>query len=537
MPDHGNPITRPDIVPSFSKVPITFMPNPPSSSRPSPSRLRRWVSRLARWTAGLLAVALIFGVLWFRHAFRDRYPGYSVELRIDDTRSRSEPKPLRAGFAHEKINPTLGIEGRPVWMAGFSNGRAATAIHDDLLAAATVIDDGHTRVGMVVLDAIGLFHDDVIAIRAAIPASAKLDYTIVCSTHNHSTPDLMGLWGPTPFQSGIDPHYRDHVIQGAVKALTNAVASLQPARLELHHIPTPPDGLVADTRKPDVYDSDLRVMLFRAAEGPSILGSIVNWGNHPETPWSKNTEITADFPGILRQALEEGIRYDGVTKVPGMGGTHVFVNGCVGGLMTTHPSVTVRDPFLQKDFKEPTHEKTRALGHQLARRILDRIAVSNAPATATAPLSIRARTIEIPLANRNFLLATGLGILNRGHVRWNHFRTEIAVLTLGDASMTCIPGEIYPELVNGGVEQPPGADFGIPPQEVPPIRQWLPGKIQFVFGLANDEIGYIIPKSEWDTEPPYLYGKSSSVYGEVNSVGPETAGILHRELKRLVEGK
>jgi hypothetical protein len=65
----------------------------------------------------------------------------------------------------------------------------------------------------------------------------------------------------------------------------------------------------------------------------------------------------------------------------------------------------------------------------------------------------------------------------------------------------------------------------------------MPGKVKFVLGLANDEIGYIIPKSEWDTEPPYIYGKSSPVYGEVNSVGPETAGILHRELKRLVDGK
>jgi hypothetical protein len=422
-------------------------------------------------------------------------------------------------------------------MAGFSNGRAATAVHDDLLAAATVIDDGYTRVGLVALDAIGLFHDDVLAIRRAVPSSAMLDYTIVCSTHNHSTPDLMGLWGETPFQSGIDPLYRQQVIDGAVKALVAASAALQPTRMELHEIKTAPEGLVMDTRKPEVYDSDLRVMLFRAANSPAVLGSIVNWGDHPETPWSKNTEITADFPGILREALEEGIRYNGEVKVPGIGGTHVFVNGCVGGLMTTSPSVTVRDPFLQKDFKDASHEKSRALGNQLARRILDRIAISNAPSIATASLNIKARTVEIPLANRNFLLATALGVLDRGHVRWNHFRTEVAILTLGDASLACIPGEIYPELVNGGIEQAPGGDFGIPPQEVPPIREWMPGKVKFVLGLANDEIGYIIPKSEWDTEPPYIYGKSSPVYGEVNSVGPETAGILHRELKRLVDGK
>jgi len=33
----------------------------------------------------------------------------------------------------------------------------------------------------------------------------------------------------------------------------------------------------------------------------------------------------------------------------------------------------------------------------------------------------------------------------------------------------------------------------------------MKGEYKFVFGLANDEIGYIIPKSEWDEVPPYLY--------------------------------
>jgi hypothetical protein len=27
---------------------------------------------------------------------------------------------------------------------------------------------------------------------------------------------------------------------------------------------------------------------------------------------------------------------------------------------------------------------------------------------------------------------------------------------------------------------------------------------QFIFGLGNDEIGYLIPQVEWDEEPPWL---------------------------------
>ncbi|MGE5189583.1 MAG: hypothetical protein ACM3NF_05955, partial [Gemmatimonadota bacterium] len=44
----------------------------------------------------------------------------------------------------------------------------------------------------------------------------------------------------------------------------------------------------------------------------------------------------------------------------GVGGIHVFINGAVGGLMTTHPRVTVTDPYLKREFKEPSHDKSRA---------------------------------------------------------------------------------------------------------------------------------------------------------------------------------
>ena len=34
--------------------------------------------------------------------------------------------------------------------------------------------------------------------------------------------------------------------------------------------------------------------------------------------------------------------------------------------------------------------------------------------------------------------------------------------------------------------------------EVPAIRNEMSGEVKMVFGLSNDLIGYIIPKSEWD---------------------------------------
>ena len=487
---------------------------------------------------GLIVLLLLLTVLLLTRAawvFRDRFPGYTVDVRKNGHAAPGSVQPLRAGFGRVNITPPIGSNQPPVWIAGFDQGRAATGVHDDLFAVALVLDDGQSRIGMVALDSIGFFHDDVIRVRQRLTADFKLDYVVVCATHNHSTPDLMGLWGPDPFHSGINPEYRERVISSAAAALSNAVVTLQPAAMSLLEIPVDPAGLVKDTRKPEVYDPDLRLMLFRNPGTGAVIGSLVGWANHPETPWSGNTELTADFCGVIRDGLERGVRYGNEVKMPGLGGTHLFVNGAVGGLMTTHPSTTVRDPFLNQDFSTPSHDKTRALGNSLVQRILSSVAASNAPSATVVPLSVQARTMELPLENRGFVLAGLLGLLDRGHSQFMQMRTEVALIRVGDASIACIPGEIYPELVNGGMLRAPGGDFDIEPLEIPPIREMMPGRVKFLFGLANDEIGYIIPKSEWDIRAPHLFGADHAPYGEVNSVGPNTAYLLHGALRELIQ--
>ena len=117
-------------------------------------------------------------------------------------------------------------------------------------------------------------------------------------------------------------------------------------------------------------------------------------------------------------------------------------------------------------------------------------------------------------------------------------RTELAWLRLGELDVAAIPGEIYPELVLDKVQDPPdaGADFPEAPIE-PAIYKQLAGPYRMLIGLANDEIGYIIPKRQWDEKAPFCYGRKQAQYGEVNSVGPETAPLLCRAFKELVENK
>ena len=149
---------------------------------------------------------------------------------------------------------------------------------------------------------------------------------------------------------------------------------------------------------------------------------------------------------------------------------------------------------------------------------------------------------EIELGIENFMLSLGtlLGIIDTD-LKFSLFPpllryfSEVAFIQLGDASIVGIPGELYPEIAVGGIENPEGADYVITPQEVPNLRSQFPEKLNLMVNLANDAIGYIIPKSEWDEDAPWIYGENEETYGEIVSLGPNTAPIIHEKIIKLIE--
>jgi len=505
---------------------------------------------------GLLFLLGILGLLfWFHSNLKDRSPGYKADLKI----TGNQPSPISAGFAAFPITPEVpdrwmdkngdaeyhandgdtftdgnsnGVFDR-VWIAGFGNSRAANGIHDDTWARTMIIDDGKTRIAIVVLDAIGFMNDDVVDIRHLIPAETGITYAIITSTHTHEGPDLLGLWGDSHFRSGVNKKYMEFVKAQVVKSVVAAVMNIRPARLEISEDLTGALPLVIDTRKPEVFDSGLRLIKAVDKENGTTLGSLIAWADHPETLWSDNLLVSSDFPHYVRESVEKGILKGDSLAKPGIGGIAVYINGAVGGLMTTHPRLTIKDPFTGKEFKEPTFAKAEAQGRQLALLALNAM---DHPVEKidSASISLIVSTLHMSIDNKLFQLATAFGVLDRGTTGWMNMRTEVSVFNIGPLSFTTIPGEIYPEIVNGGIEAPEGQDFKIAPVEVPAIRDMMHGKYKFVFGLANDEIGYIIPRSQWDVKAPYTYKKEDSPYGEVNSLGAETAPVLHRNIKEML---
>jgi hypothetical protein len=142
-------------------------------------------------------------------------------------------------------------------------------------------------------------------------------------------------------------------------------------------------------------------------------------------------------------------------------------------------------------------------------------------------IAVVARTVFVPIEG-TFKIPIMLGLIHPG---WygGKAKTEIDAVRIGDLEILTVPGELYPEISEGGVEAPEGGDFPGPPREVPGLRSQMHGAVNMVFNLANDEVGYLVPHTQWDEKPPYTYGLRKAPYGEVNSGGPDAATIVHRE--------
>ncbi len=502
-------------------------------------------------------ILMVFGCGFIINNLADRHPGYKLDLHIQP--SEKEEK-IFTGFSKVSITPTgfdtwndlnqnakyepnlgdtyndLNQNGLfdPIWIAGFHNQKPAQGVHDDIWARVMVLDIGETRVAIVSLDVVGFLHDDVVDIRKALPDSLNIDYCIIASTHNHEGPDLVGIWGESFLSSGVNSDYMIEVKEKTKNAIIDAVSSLRLSRLRISEDLTNGAAFVMDSRDPQEMDAGIRVIQAVDVEMDTTLGTLVSWGNHPETLWSGNTLISSDFPHYIRESVEKGIERNGYVLAEGLGGTAVYISSSVGGLMTTRPSFEIPDMFTGEMLSGATFEKTQAQGQQIGNLILSSLQKEDVVEITETTISVAANTISLPLDNTNFKLGFALGVIKHGTDGWMQVRTEVAAIRLGPVSIITIPGEIYPEIVNGGVVSPPGQDFDISPVEVPYLRSKMDGQFKFVFGLANDEIGYIIPKSEWDVEPPYLYNLDNSPYGEVNSLGPETGPLIYKHVLNVI---
>jgi hypothetical protein len=442
---------------------------------------------------------------------------------------------IRAGAARVTLTPDLKKHG-PVYMAGFGNNRIATGMHDNLYARCLALSAGGQTVVLCGVDSIGLFLDDVERIRAEVkkqlasgkkPTASDVN-VVVAATHDHEAPDTMGLWGPDQGHSGINDAYMNLVVERVAQAAVLAVRSEQLAIVKVGQAhPSDIDQLIHDDRPPEVLDAGVIVLHVTTARGKPI-ATLVNWANHPETLGSKNTLITADYPFYLCTELEQ--KFQGVA---------IFLNGAVGGMQSPLGAAVI-DTASGRPAPENTFQKAEIIGRSVAE--IAGSAVRNATAFDADHIEFHEKLIQIPTTNKGFQLAAQAGVF-KGRKKMTadgNTTTPVGLVRLSAhgqifLEIALVPGEMYPELSVGGVVHYREADYPDAPIE-PAIKTMLPAEFKMLVGLADDEIGYIIPLAEWDEKPPYLNGADKPWYGEENSVGPEAAKRIAAAMAEIVQG-
>ncbi len=460
---------------------------------------------------------------------------------------------LLAGAARNVITPAT--EGRTVYLAGFGHDRIATGVHDPLYVRCVALQINGNNLVLCSADLIGLFYDDVQEIRRAFEKRAPAgSHLVIACTHTHEGPDTLGLWGPSAAESGLDSRYLGWVEERISTTALEAMRAMQPARLQLASDDHPLLAqLQSVDRPPYIKDPFLFVMRASAASNGKTIATLVNWSDHPEILNRKNSQISADYPHWICQYLEE---HDG--------GAVLFFNGALGKVSGLGAQVALLDPQIGRVAEDGTWRKAELLGTligQLAER-----ALKHAGTISPDALAFQSSVIFVPLSNDRFRMAEATGVLcgrkplfTNGHLdastgelvvdathkvlyaMGHDLQSEVDYITLKVsgrpvAEIVTIPGEAFPELVNGGIMRYPGADYPDATLETP-VRATLRTKYQFILGLANDELGYLIPKAEWDEHPPWLQNSPQPFYGEINSVGPEAAGVILRTIEMLVAKK
>ncbi len=441
-----------------------------------------------------------------------------------------ETEDLEVGFSKADITPEIGK--KPVYIAGFGHNRTAQGVHDPIFIRVMVLSSKGKKYAFACADLIGLFKDQVDEIRKELK---DFENVMISCTHSHEGPDTLGLWGQSPFTSGIDPEYMVLLIKKTVSAIKNAAQNLNPCKVDIAKVSIP--ELLHDGRDPQVKMDELLTLRFKNPNSSMPLGFVLFWHSHPETLGSVNKKISSDFVGYTINEIEKK------TNSPA-----IVFSGAVGGLMTSL-KVSIKNSK-GEELNDGTYEKTAKYGELLALACLK--SLQEAKPISLSPIVIRKRDILLPVDNPLYRLAKQIGVLKREMVEWNEtenllpelnkrapkhpaVKTELSVITLGQLGIGCIPGEIYPELLLGKVAKIPEkeADYQDAKTEVEWFKNWnIPYKT--VIGLANDEIGYILPKKQWDEKPPFAYGKKTAPYGEINSLGPDTALLLSNAFNQLI---
>jgi hypothetical protein len=389
-----------------------------------------------------------------------------------------------AGAATRRITPPL--ERGPVYLAGFQPNRCATGVDLDLHARALALRSDEQSVVLVAVDLIGLGLPDIEEIRARLAQrGGEGAQLVVACTHTHSAPDTLGLWGPGPDVSGVDATYLELVKRAIIDAAIEALTFCCP--VQMRHATTRLPGYIENYRNPEIVDDEIAALQFVKPDG-EVVATLLNLACHPEVLDGASTLISADYAGAACAAVEAAV-----------GGTALHISGALGGMLS--PSIADRSP-----------DGVRRMGAAYAEQAL--AALRDAALSDPSQLRFARSRFVIPFENPLFHQAEAAGLIRSRPHSDDTIQTECALIDLGAAQILTIPGELLPRL---GFE----------------LKQALPGPCRMLAGIADDELGYILPDDEFIAPANYL--EPGAQYEESMSVSARAGSHYMRAARALLE--
>lgn len=394
---------------------------------------------------------------------------------------------LLAAAVKVDITPYLVHE---TYLAGFAPDRLADGVAEPLNARILYLEDEAGPAVWVAVDLIGFMLGDTDTLRRKLRGFAP-ERVMVCATHTHSGPDTMGLWGPAinevPVRSGRSPEYMRWVVDQIAAGVKRAEARKRPAVFGFGEDRSDKSQWTINIRKPGHNDQALTVMRVDGVDGRPI-ACLTNFACHPEILWEHNTKISPDFVHFVHKVVENET-----------GAVSLYFNGALGGMVTGN--IDDDAPFGER--KRFYRKLGTAIG-KIATATWGRV-----QPTRVERIIHRSQRRIVPVDNPKFSFLVNLGILSR-EIHREGIETSVDFWQIGSAQFATLPGEPLPSVGFAAKDR-------------------MTGDPNFLIGLGNDELGYLLSDVEAGNDD-YHYERSVSI-------GPRGTEILLDIIQELVDGK
>ena len=430
----------------------------------------------------------------------------------------SDMKAWHFGFGRRQILfPESDLQS--LYIAGYHNGVHISELLDWCEARAVWMDDGGEGVLLIGVDCVALDSGTVSTIRDALKDIPGCQSVNVYATHTHAGPDTLGLWGPI-LMDGKNKAYMRALVEAACEAAREAAAQVHPAQLRFGQVRT--EAMLRDSRYPTVCDDNLYQLRFTALDGAAGL-RLLFYGAHAESLRGANTRLSRDYPGLL---------CDQVAAATGDGA--MFFPGAIGGLIMT------------REITNTTTAAVENLKTTAARLTEFALSIDEGSEREIAPdMTLNCQRFVVPLDNPLFMTYKTIGILHNWSEKYPSatglgVKTELTLLKLDGLTIALLPGELFPELLTGEAYGDANPDAVNPKPLRDIAAEYGLGQL-LIIGLANDELGYIVPPSDFllNEKTPYLARtmdkRGEDHYEETNSVGPECASRLADAFAKAAE--